>query len=91
MLAVSCFFPHATAGLVVQFLHFLKVLCLSFARLMPSYALDPRISDHVVIMEVVRITRLIRSIKYKQYSSNAVQSVVQIAEWPPRLAKLVSI
>ena len=60
-------FLHATAGVMIQFLHFLKVLCLSFARLRPGYALDPSyISDHLFCMVVASITLLNRRIKYNQ-------------------------
>lgn len=90
MLAVSYFFSHATAGFIDLFLHLLKVLCMFFARPRPSFALDPPVSDHVVIMKVASITLLNRSIKYKQYCSNAVQIELQSAEWPSRLAKLAS-
>ena len=58
MLALSCSFSHATAGLMIQFLCLLKVLCLSFARLRPSYALDSRVYDPVVIMKVASSTIL---------------------------------
>ena len=59
-------FLHATAGVTNQFLHFLKVLCLSFARLRPGYALDPHISDHLICMVVASIMLLNRRIKYNQ-------------------------
>ena len=88
MLAVSCFFLHA---IMIQSLHLLKVLCLSFARRRPSYVTDPHISDHVVITKVASITLLNRWITYKQYSSNAFKFEVQDAKWPSRLDKLVSI
>lgn len=67
MLALSCSFSHATAGLMVQFLYLLKVLSLSFARLRPSYALDYHVSDALVIMKVAssKYDSEIRSIKYK--------------------------
>lgn len=83
MLAVFYFLSHATAGLMIQFLHLLKVLCLSFARLRPrlSYALDPHVSDLVFSGKVASITLLNRSIEYKQYSSNAVKIGIQNAEW----------
>lgn len=80
MLAMPCFLLHATAGIMLQFLHFLKVLCLSFVRLMPIYALDPHISDHMVIMRVFSIRLLIRTIKYKPYSSNTVQSGTKLLD-----------
>lgn len=73
MLAVSCFFSHATAGLMIQLMHLLKVLCFLLARLRPSCALDPHVSDHVVITKVASIMLLNRSIKYKQYASNSVK------------------
>ena len=66
MLAMSCMFLHATAGVMIQFLHFLKVLCLSFARLRPGYVLDPHISDHLFCMVVASITLLNRRVKYNQ-------------------------
>ena len=66
MLAVSCMFLRATAGVMIQFLHLLKVLCLSFARLRPGYALDPHISDQFFCMVVASITLLNRWIKYNQ-------------------------
>lgn len=91
MLAVSCFFSHATAGLTIQLVHLLKVSCIFFARLRPSCALDPHVSDHVVVTKVASHMLLNRSIKYKQYSSNAVKSVIRNAEGPLRLAKLVSV
>ena len=80
MLAVSCSFSHATAGLTIQFQFqfFLKVSCLSFERLRPSYALDPHISDHVAMTEVACITLSNRSIKYRQYSSNAVKIEITV-------------
>lgn len=90
MLAVFCFFLRATAGPTVQFLLFPKVSCLSFARLRPSYALDPQFSDLVVITEVASITLLNRSTKCRQYSTNAVKLKTQIAEWTRQLAKLAS-
>lgn len=73
MLAMSIFFPHATAGLLTRFLCLLKVLCLSFARLRPSYALDPYVSDLVTLTKAASDTLLNRSIKCKRYSSNAVK------------------
>ena len=91
MLAVSCFFSHATAGRTIQIMHLLKVSCFVFARLRPSCALDPHVSDRVFITNVASHTLLNRSIKYKQYFSNAVQIVIQTPKWAPRLAKLVSI
>lgn len=65
MPALFCFFSHATADPVIKVLYLLKVFCLSFARLRLSYAMDPYVSDHVVIMEVASITLLNRSIKYQ--------------------------
>lgn len=77
MLALSFSFSHATAGLMIQFLCLLKVLCLSFARLRPSYALD-HISDHEVIMKVASSTLMNRSIKYKHCFSNAIKTGTKI-------------
>lgn len=82
MLAVSYFFLHA---IMIQSLHLLKVLCLSFARRRPSYVTDPHISDHVVITIVASITLLNRWIKYKQHSSNAFKFEIQYAKWSSRL------
>lgn len=72
MLAVSYFFTHATVGLTIQFKFLLKVSCLFFARLRPGYALDPHISDHVVMMKVACISLSNRSIKYRQFFSSAI-------------------
>ena len=74
MLALSISFSHATAGRMIQFLCLLKVLCLSFARLRPSYALDHYLSDHKVIMKVASITLMNRSIKYKHCFSTAIKT-----------------
>lgn len=65
MLALFFSFSHATAGRMIQFVCLLKVLCLSFARLRPSCALDHYVSDHEVIMKVASSTLMNRSIKYK--------------------------
>lgn len=81
MLAVSYFFTHATAGLTIQFQSLLKVSCLFFARLRPGYALDPHISDHVVMMKVACITLSNRSINYRLYFSSAIHIGIYNAEW----------
>ena len=90
MLAVFCFFLHATAGLTIQSMLLPKVSCLSFARLRPSYALDPHFSDPVVITEVASIALLNRWTKFRQYSTNAVKIKTQNVEWTRLLAKLAS-
>ena len=59
-------FLHAKAGAMIYFLHLLKVLCLSYARLRPGYALDPHISGHLFCIIVASITLLNRWIKYNQ-------------------------
>lgn len=74
MLAVPYFFSYAMAELTIERLHLLKVSCLSFARLRLSYALDPHISDHEVIIKTASITLSNRSIEYKPYFPNAVKN-----------------
>ena len=67
MMAMSCFFSHAMAGDMIQFVRLLKVLCLFFAMLKPGYGLDPHISDHMAITKVASIAPLNRWIKCRKY------------------------
>ena len=67
MPAVSSLFSHATAGFTIQLLRHLKVSCLSWVRPRRNYALDPHISDHVIMTKIASITLSNRSIKYNKY------------------------